>query len=247
MPLLAFEHVSMSYRDGQRELVVLDDVSFEIEADDYVGIWGMRRSGKSTLLRLAAGLELAQQGVVRFDDTDLGRCSSGKRAALLREKGIGMVLTDRRPALNQLAVELVSLPLLSAGLSLSEARLPALRTLDRTGALTCAEAPIASLGRDDLIRVMLAQALIHSPRLLLVDEPAAFLNMREAADIFDLLHSIGEESGIALVIASEDLRPLRRARRIMSVGGGSVRLMDRSAEIVPFPGPDSARHGGQGQ
>src|SRR5215471_17516427 len=125
MALLAFEHVSKSHRDGAQGLVVLDDVSFEIEADDFVGVWGMRRSGKSTLLRLAAGLEFADEGAVIFDGVDLSRASSQRRAVLLREGGMGMVLTDRRPALNQRAVELVALPLLASGVSLREARLPA--------------------------------------------------------------------------------------------------------------------------
>lgn len=244
MALLCFEHVSRSYRDGRREIVVLDDVSFEIEANDFVGIWGMRRSGKSTLLRLAAGLDFAEKGSVRFDGFDLGKVSGHRRAALLRENGIGIVFTDRRPALNQRAVELVALPLLAAGSSLSDARAPARQALERVKALDWAECPVASLPRDALIRVMLAQALVHNPRLLLVDEPAAFLNIREAAEIFNVLQSIGSEEGIALLIASEDLRPLRRASRIMSIGGGDVRLMDRNAEIVSFPGPDSARTGG---
>lgn len=247
MTLLCFEHVSRSYRDGRCEIVVLDDVSFEIEADDFVGIWGMRRSGKSTLLRLAAGLDFAQSGSVCFDGFDLGKVSGHRRAALLRDGGIGVVLTDRRPAINQRAVELVALPLLAAGRSLREARPPALAALERVQALSVAEHPVAGLARDALMKVMLAQALVHRPRLLLVDEPAAFLNMREAAEIFNLLQSIGSEEGIALLIASEDLRALRRASRIMSVGGGAVRLMDRNAEVLQFPGPGSARSGGHGQ
>jgi ABC-type lipoprotein export system ATPase subunit len=245
MSLLRFEHVSRSYQDGPREVVVLRDVSFEVEPDDFVGIWGMRRSGKSTLLRLAAGLDLAQKGAVLFDGHDLGKISGHQRAALLREGGIGVLLTDRRPALNQRAVDLVALPLLAARASLRSARPRALRALERTGALSLAECSVAGLARDELIRVMLAQALVHEPRLLLVDEPAAFLNMREAGEIFSLLHAIGDQQGIALLIASEDLRPLRRAKRIMSIGGGAVHLMDRDAEIVQFPGPGSARSGGR--
>jgi ABC-type lipoprotein export system ATPase subunit len=244
MTLLRFEHVSRSYLDGRREIVVLDDVSFGIEDEDFIGIWGMRRSGKSTLLRLAAGLDFAQRGAVIFDGFDLGKVSGHRRASLLRDRGIGVVLTDRRLTLNQSTVEHVALPLLSAGSSLAGAHAPALAALERTDALRWAQAPVASLPRDALIRVMLAQALVHGPRLLLVDEPAAFLNMGEAGEIFDLLQSIGRQAGIALAIASEDLRPLRRATRIMSLGGGQVHLMDRNAEVVKFPGPGSARSGG---
>lgn len=247
MTLLCFEHVSRSYRDGRHEVVVLDDVSFEVRESDFVGVWGMRRSGKSTLLRLAAGMDFAQRGSVRFDGYDLGKVSGHRRASLLRDGGIGVLLTDRRPTLNLRAVEQVALPLLASGISLRDARAPALAALDRANALSFAESHLASLARDGLIRVMLAQALVHGPRLLLVDEPAAFLNMREAAEIFNLLQSIGGEEGIAVIIASEDLRPLRRANRIMSVGGGAVRLMDRDADVLEFPGPGSAKSGGHGR
>ena len=193
MTLLCFEHVSRSYRDGRRETVVLDDVSFDVQEGDFVGVWGMRRSGKSTLLRLAAGLDFAQHGSVCFDGYDLGKVSGHRRAGLLRDGGIGVLLTDRRPTLNQRAVEQVALPLLASGMSLRDARTPALAALLRANALDFAEAPLAGLPRDALIKVMLAQALVHRPRLLLVDEPAAFLNMREAAEIFNLLQAIGSE------------------------------------------------------
>ncbi len=247
MTLLCFEHVSRSYRDGPREIVVLDDVSFEAQEGDFVGVWGMRRSGKSTLLRLAAGLDFAQHGSVRFDGHDLAKVSGHRRAALLRDGGIGLLFTDRRPTLNLRAVEQVALPLLASGTSLREARGSALAALQRAGALNVGERHLAALGRDELIKVMLAQALVHRPRLLLVDEPSAFLNMGEAAEIFNLLQIIGGEEGTAVIIASEDLRPLRRTNRIMSVGGGAIRLMDRHAEVVQFPGPESAQRGGRGR
>lgn len=235
MALLSFEHVDKSHRDGRREVPVLRDVSFEIDSGDFVGLWGMRRAGKTTVLRLAAGLESPDGGSVRFDGADLGLLSGERRARLLREQGIGIVCTDRRPSLNQTALEHVALPLLAAGVSLREARGPARRALSRAGALEFAESSVLGLARDSLIRVMLAQALVHAPRLLLVDEPAAFLNMREAAEIFALLQEMGRDRQVALVVASEDLRPLRHASRIMSVGGGSVRLMDEDGEVLRFP------------
>lgn len=243
MALLSFEHVVKDYRDGRRLTSVLSDVSFEVYSGEVIGLWGMRRSGKSTVLRLAAGLEVADKGTASFDGVDLGRVSGERRASLLREGGIGLVSMDRRPTLNQSALEHVTLPLLASGMSLREGRTPARVALARTGAAQHAESSVLGLPRDALIRVMIAQALVHRPRLLLVDEPGAFLNLREAKEIFAVLRTIGRDERLAMVMASEDIRPLRGAARIMSIGGGAIHAADCTGEVVPFPSPEAAGRG----
>lgn len=244
MALLSFEHVVKSYRDGRQITPVLRDASFEVYAGDVIGLWGMRRSGKTTVLRLAAGLEVADLGRVRFDGIDLGAVSGDRRASLLRGGGIGLVSMDRRPTLNQSALEHVALPLLASGMSLREARKPARAALDRTGAARHAETSVLGLSRDALVRVMIAQALVHRPRLLLVDEPGAFLNMKEAREILLVLQQVGSEKDLAMVTASEDIRPLRGASRMMSVGGGVVNSVDSAGEILMFPSPEPIGGGG---
>src|SRR5258708_30666411 len=83
-PLVSFESVSKRYRDGYREIVVLDNVSFELEAEVFIGVWGARRAGKSTLLRLMAGVESPDSGTVRFDGRDVGTMPLPQRERLLR-------------------------------------------------------------------------------------------------------------------------------------------------------------------
>ncbi len=65
-PLLSLTHVTKRYVDGRRETFVLDDVSLEIDEGDFVGMWGPKRSGKSTLLRVMAGIEQPDMGEVGF-------------------------------------------------------------------------------------------------------------------------------------------------------------------------------------
>lgn len=248
MALLSFEHVEKRHRDGRQEVRVLRDASFEIAEGELVGLWGMRGSGKSTVLRLAAGIESPDGGAVKFDGCDVGRLSGERRARLLRAGGIGIVCTDRRPTLNQSALEHVALPLLASAHSLREAREPARRALSRAGALRHAESSVASLPRAALIRVMIAQAIVNEPRLLLVDEPAAFLSMREADEIFAVLGALGSNPRLSVLLASEDLRPLRGATKVMSIGGGVVRAKTLdSAEVLPFPGPGAVGRGAQGR
>ena len=71
MSLLELERVAKRYRDGQLERVVLREVSLDLDGGELAVVWGLRRSGRSTLLRVAAGIEAPDEGVVRFDGRDL--------------------------------------------------------------------------------------------------------------------------------------------------------------------------------
>ena len=95
-PLLSFLNVSKRYPDGEREIVVLDCVSLDIEAGVSVGVYGARRSGKSTLLRLAAGIELVDSGTIRFDGRDIAQMASTERGRLLRGEMAFMSAGDWR-------------------------------------------------------------------------------------------------------------------------------------------------------
>ena len=236
MSLFAFEHVTKSYPDGRRQRNVLDDVSFEVDAGDFVGIWGMRRCGKSTLLRLAAGVELPDAGRILFEGQDLTALSSDDRAGLLRSYGIGFVFPGWRPSVVQTAIDYVATSLLADGFNLREARDVAHRQLDRVSALNYAYTLTDRLSIDEMLRVGLAQALAGEPKLLLVDEPAVVPSPIERQEIYGLITSLGRSSKQAVLIASEDLEIVRRARRQMTMDGeGTLRSMDREGELVTFP------------
>jgi predicted ABC-type transport system involved in lysophospholipase L1 biosynthesis ATPase subunit len=235
MTLLSLKHVNKRYPDGRQQHTVLDDVSFEIDIGDFVGIWGMRRSGKTTLLQVAAGIELPNEGAVCFDGQDMARMSADARAKLRRHDGIGLVRTDWRPGRNKPVVEHVALPLLSDGMSLRDAKEPAHLALAKVGVSDCAYLSVNRLSRGERIRVGLAQALVHRPRLLLFDEPPMPLSPTEAVELYELLVSLGRDSSIAIVIASEDIAPIRRARRMMSIDSGRLRSMDQAGTVLEFP------------
>jgi lipoprotein-releasing system ATP-binding protein len=245
MSLLSLEHVSKSFAEGRGQLTVLEDLSLEIHAGDFVGIWGARRSGKTTLLRIAAGRDLPDSGVVRFDGHEMTSMSPDRRARLQRRNGVGLLASDWRPERNKPSVEHVALPLLSDGMSLHEARQPAWKALERVGASQYAHMPAGRLSQSERIRVALAQILVHEPRVLLIDEPAVLSKPSEGVELYELLRSLADSSGIAVVIASEDVGPIRKARRFMSLGSGKLRSTDPRGTLVPFPERASARRRSQ--
>jgi ABC-type ATPase involved in cell division len=241
MSLLALDHVSKCYRDGRGSISALQDVTLEINDGEFAGVWGVRRSGKTTLLRVAASVEPPDTGSVRFNGRDLASMSAGERARLHRFEGIALVATDWRPTYNKPVVEHVALSLLSDGLSLQEAKGPAHVALERTGVSSCAYLPAERLSSAERIRVALARALVRRPRLLLVDEPAVLLPPSEGVELYDLLRSLGADSSVAVVIASEEIAPLRSAQLMLSIDRGRVRSITQgSGQVLPFPGQHGA-------
>ncbi len=235
MSVLSLEKVCKRYPDGRREMSVLHNVSFEVNEGDFIGVWGMRRSGKSTLLRVAAGREPPDEGLVCFDGDEILRMSPDRRARLQRNGGIGLLAADWRPTRNKPVVEHVALPLLSEGISLREARRPAWAALERVGIADCAHVLADRLSNNQRVRVALAQALVRQPRVLLVDEPAVFMRPSEGVEFYSLLCSLGRDLSLALVIASEDIAPIRTARRMFSIDSGSLRAMEEQGTLVQFP------------
>jgi putative ABC transport system ATP-binding protein len=213
----------------------------EVDAGDFVGVWGPRRSGKTTLLRVAAGIEAPNAGAVCFDGHVLTRMGAGERARLLRTNGIAHVSGDWRPQLSQLVVDSVAMSLLSDRMSLREARPLARRALTRVGAGDCADVATSRLSQGERIRVALARAIVREPRLLLIDEPAVSPSPLECDELYELLRSLARERRLAVVVASEDLEALEGARRIMSISNGELRSMDPAGVVLAFPERRAAR------
>jgi len=235
-PLLSFSNVSKRHSEGDRETVVLDRVSFELHVGAALGIYGQRRSGKSTLLRLATGLELPDGGDVRFEGREPARMSKGERARLLRGPVALLAPNGWLPSPGETVMDHVAMSAGSAGLSLREARHRALGALDRAGvAGLSAEEMTFSLSPVERARVMLARALVRGPRLLAVDEPAPLPSLLERERFCALLRSVAQERRIALLVASEELSVLQGIAVLASLSNGELCSTEEPATVVEFP------------
>lgn len=240
--LLRLDSVTKRYRDGARHITVLDGVSLQIATGETIGLAGQRRSGKTTLLRIAAGIELADEGVATFDGVEMRDCID-ERARLWRRGGVALVSGDWRPPPGRQTIEEVSTPLLAGGATASEAERTALQTLERVEIASLAGTPLERLSIGERIRVDLARALVREPRLLLVDEPAVLPGPSEARALQSLLRRLPGELGLALVIASEDLSAVSGLPRLINIADGRIASTapPSDAEVIPFP--DGGRRG----
>jgi ABC-type lipoprotein export system ATPase subunit len=236
-PLLSFLDVSKRYPDGGREILVLDRVSLEIDEGMSVGIYGSRRSGKSTLLRLAAGLALPDSGTISFRGRDIARMSSSERSRLLRSEVAFMSSADWNVKPGETVVDHVATSLGSEGLTIREARRRAMQVLDQVeiGAAGAGELT-SSLSLTERVRTMLARALAREPRLLVLDEPALFPSLGDRDKFHALLRSLAREHDVALLVGSEEMRALQGFGVLASISEGELVSTGSRATVVPLPG-----------
>lgn len=235
-PLLSFANVGKRFPDGGRDVMVLDGVSFEVRAGAFVGLYGSRRTGKSTLLRLAAGIEAPDSGTVRFEGRALQEMTSAQRVKLLRGALAFMSCSDWRPNLGESVVDHVAMSLGSEGLTVRDARRRALGALERVGvSARSTEETAESLSLCERTLVMLARALVREPRLLLVDEPAVMPNLGDRGRFYGLLRELSRERTMGLLVVSEEIGALQGAEVLMSISDGALCTSEDQGTVVHLP------------
>jgi|ERR1700733_2292772 ABC-type sugar transport system ATPase subunit len=230
MSLLELQDVVKRYRDGRSERVVLRGVSMALDAGELGVVWGPRGAGRSTLLRVAAGLEPPEQGVVLFAGVDLA--VSGEEVL---GDGIGYCHKSFGSGGWQLVLDQVMISLLARGVASDAARSRAHAALERTGAGECAALRLNALRAGEAIRVALARVLALGPRMLVVDEPTEGIETIERDEILSLLRSLAED-GLAVLASTGEPAGLSGAARSWVLGEGELRgaPVSELAPVVPL-------------
>jgi ABC-type methionine transport system ATPase subunit len=232
MTLLEFHKVTKRFRDGLREVAVLDDVSFELFGGETVGVFGSRGTGKTTLLRIMAGLDTPDQGEIHWRGRSVARLNADERARNRRRSGIGLACGDWRAGSSKVVIEHVAMPLYSEGLGTVRAETVAWRALRVMEASEHGNVSTGTLSLAERVRVELARAIVREPALLLVDEPAVLPQPGDARDLLALIYSLPKQLDLSLVVASEDISALRGAERVMHLDNGHLYTTDSRRKVI---------------
>jgi len=216
-PLLALEKVEA--RLGGRP--VLREVSFAIEPGEFTGLIGSNGAGKTTLLRVILGLHAPTSGSVLIDGRPRARRAMPGAVGYVPQK----FLLD--PDVPLRARDLVGLGLdghrLGLPLPSRDRRERVEKALAAVGAESFADARVGELSGGEQQRVLIAHALIGRPRLLLLDEPLASLDLGSGREIVSLLHRLSRAHGIAVFISAHEINPLLGAMdRVVYIAAGRV-------------------------
>jgi ABC-type cobalamin/Fe3+-siderophores transport system ATPase subunit len=223
--LLSLHGVSKTVTAGDREHRVLRDVEFELERGDYAVVWGLRGSGRSTLLRIAAGIEPPDEGTVSFEGVKL-KGSAGEALG----RGIGYCHLHFGSGEGRGGLDAVMMGLLARGVSPAHARARAEAALERCGAIGCRHVPMTGLERSDAVRVALARTVAQEPRLIVVDEPTHGVELIQRDGILLLLRALTGE-GIAVLASTGEPTGLSGANRTLALSEGRLRGSLAPAEL----------------
>jgi predicted ABC-type transport system involved in lysophospholipase L1 biosynthesis ATPase subunit len=242
MSVFALAGVSVSFPRGRRHLVrVLSDVSLQVCAGEVVAVLAQRAQGKTTLLRVAAGMVKPDRGQVYFDGEDLWALSDRRRSRLLGS-AVGVV-GHSAPYIDVPVLESIALPLLVSHTRQREAYERASQALERVGAGECAGQFWGSLADWERALVAIAQGIARAPRLLLVDDLTVSLGMGETEDITRLLAALAREKGFGVLMCVSDVDATGWSTRIATLTGGELlepptQPGEGGGNVIDFPGHD---------
>lgn len=241
MVILRFEEVCKSYQRRGGSKIALDHVSFELERGQIMGIFGPSGAGKTTMLRIAAGLEAPDGGIVTYKDERLDEMSTAQHRRY-RRREVGCIWAGQPwvPALS--VCEHVELPLLIDGAEKEVAERRALKFLLACEADECADLAPEELSDGERQRVAIARALITEPHLLLVDGAVSGLSIVEQEQIMELLAALAHQAKVAVLVADTNAGQLLRVDPIIYMRDGKLigaEPPDERGKLYTLPTPES--------
>jgi lipoprotein-releasing system ATP-binding protein len=225
-PILQLEGVTRSFRQGEREIVVLTGVDAVLWPGQAVALVGPSGAGKSTLLHITGLLESPTSGRIFLTGRDCATLSEADRTRL-RRKEIGFVYQFHQLLPEFSALENVVLPQLILGRGRKAAEARALSLLGGLGLAERADHRPAELSGGEQQRAAICRGLANSPKLLLADEPTGNLDPHTAEYVFRELVELIRHQGVAALIATHNMELARRMDRVLQVHEG------RLVELAP--------------
>ena len=226
MEILRVEGLKKSFRSGRSELVVFENLSFQVRKGEMLAIVGESGAGKSTLLHILGALDRASEGDVYFAQMPL-QALSDDAAAEFRNREIGFVWQFHYLLPEFSAAENVAMPLLLRGTPSRQAYKDALHWLKEVGLSDRAEHRSGELSGGEQQRVALARALITRPKVLMADEPTGDLDAHTADSVFELIARLHREHRLTSLIVTHNLEFARRCGRVLRLQRG------RAEEVQP--------------
>jgi putative ABC transport system ATP-binding protein len=217
--ILQLEHVAKVYRSGNRELKVLDDINFSVEAGATLSIVGPSGSGKTTLLGLCAGLDRATSGSVELNGIRLNNLNEDQLADV-RNRYVGFIFQNFQLLPTLTALENVMVPLELRGEKNIKSR--ALDLLDKVGLAERGHHYPTQLSGGEQQRVSLARAFSNQPQILFADEPTGNLDAETSEKVEKLLFDLNKEAGTTLILVTHNLELAAKTQRIIRIKGGKV-------------------------
>lgn len=216
--MLEVRQVSKIY-EGNVAYRALTDIDLTIDEGEFVGVMGPSGSGKTTLLNLIATVDGPTSGEIIIGGKNIGRLVKNE-LAFFRRRELGFVFQDFN-LLNTLTVaENMVLPLMLDGIPVHEMKQKAQAVAEKLGITSIMDKRTYEISGGQAQRTAIARAIIHSPKLLLADEPTGNLDSKAAKDVMELLTTINQEQQTTMMLVTHDAVAASYCHRVVFIKDG---------------------------
>ncbi len=219
--IVQLEKVCKAFSEGEGHRDVLLDLDFQVDKGEVVALLGASGSGKSTLLNIVAGLALPDSGKVKVADVELHKLDEEART-LFRRRSIGFVFQFFHLVPTLTVEENLRLPLQLNGLENAETPAVVEELLGRVGLADRAGVLPDRLSGGEQQRIAVARALIHSPPIVLADEPTGNLDQEAADSVLDLVFGLSKEKGASVLVVTHSEEVAGRCDRSQRIVSGKL-------------------------
>jgi putative ABC transport system ATP-binding protein len=215
------QSITKSFKVGDTSVEVLHDVNVSVNSGELTYLVGESGSGKTTLISIIAGILYPTQGNVQVFESDIYGLRDSDLVRF-RLSNIGFIFQQYNLLPTLTAAENAAIPLIAAGIKRSEAVERAMVLLEKLNIANQADKYPRAMSGGQQQRVAIARALVHSPRLVVCDEPTAALDAKSGRRVMDLLREVALADDRAVIIVTHDNRIFDMADRILAMEDGRI-------------------------
>ena len=211
---------------GEREMIVLEDISFQIDQGESMAVVGPSGSGKSTLLNIIGALDRPTSGDVFFAGKNLANLRDSELSAI-RNREIGFIFQLHHLLPQCTVLENVLIPAIPLGIkkNKNEVLERAKTLLEKVALKERMNFFPAVLSGGELQRVAVVRALINSPKLILADEPTGSLDKESSENLGRLLVDLNREEGVSLITVTHSMDLARRMSKVFNLQNGKLEFV----------------------
>ena len=220
MTLIKVKNLKKQFQIGSEIVNAIKDISFEVNAGEFISIMGPSGSGKTTLMNIIGCLDTPTSGEYHLDDSEVSLLDDDELAAI-RNRKIGFVFQSFHLLTRNTALKNVMLPLTYAGYDKSEATEKAKSVLDKVGLDDRINHKPNELSGGQQQRVAIARALVNNPSIIFADEPTGNLDTKTGEEIMNLFKEL-HMNGQTIIVITHENEIADQTERILTVKDGLI-------------------------